>query len=111
MHFIHVRSAVEDATPIVLTHTYPGSFVDFLDMIGPLTDPESHGGRARGRLPRRDPLACPASGFSTPLADGDWTMARVARTWDALMRGLGYDVLRRPRQRRAARSSPASSRS
>jgi pimeloyl-ACP methyl ester carboxylesterase len=90
VHFVHVRSAVEDATPIVLTHTYPGSFADFLDVIGPLTDPVAHGGRAEDAFHVVIP-SIPGFGFSTPLAEGDWTMARVARTWDALMRGLGYD--------------------
>ncbi|TWF77762.1 pimeloyl-ACP methyl ester carboxylesterase [Pseudonocardia hierapolitana] len=90
VHFLHVRSAVEDATPIVLTHTYPGSFADFLDVIGPLTDPEAHGGRAEDAFHVVIP-SIPGFGFSTPLAEGEWTMARVARTWDALMRGLGYD--------------------
>jgi epoxide hydrolase len=90
IHFVHVRSAVEDATPIVLTHTYPGSFVDHLDMIGPLTDPESYGGRAEDAFHVVIP-SMPGFGFSTPMAEGDWTMARVARTWDRLMRGLGYE--------------------
>jgi epoxide hydrolase len=90
VHFLHVRSAVEGATPIVLTHTYPGSFADFLDMIGPLTDPEAHGGRAEDAFHVVIP-SIPGFGFSTPLSEGDWTMARVARTWDTLMRGLGYE--------------------
>ena len=90
VHFIHVRSTVENATPIVLTHTYPGSFVDFLDVIGPLTDPEAHGGRAEDAFHVVVPTL-PGFGFSTPLSEGEWTMARVAQTWDALMRGLGYD--------------------
>ncbi|MEJ3651440.1 epoxide hydrolase family protein [Actinomycetes bacterium KLBMP 9759] len=90
VHFLHVRSAVEDATPLVLTHTYPGSFADFLDVIGPLTDPEAHGGSAADAFHVVVP-SIPGFGFSTPLADGEWTMARVARTWDALMRGLGYE--------------------
>lgn len=90
VHFVHVRSAVEDTTPIVLTHTYPGSFADFLDVIGPLTDPVAHGGRPEDAFHVVIP-SIPGFGFSTPLADGDWTAARVARTWDALMRGLGYD--------------------
>jgi epoxide hydrolase len=90
VHFLHVRSAVEDATPIVLTHTYPGSFADFLDVIGPLTDPVAHGGRAEDAFHVVIP-SIPGFGFSTPLAEGEWRMARVARTWDALMRGLGYD--------------------
>ena len=74
----------------MLTHTYPGSFVDFLDLIGPLTDPVAHGGRAEDAFHVVIP-SIPGFGFSTPLADGGWTMARVARTWDALMRRLGYD--------------------
>lgn len=89
IHFLHVRSAVEDATPIVLTHTYPGSFADYLDLIGPLTDPEAHGGRAEDAFHVVIP-SMPGMGFSTPLADQGWTMGRVARTWDTLMRGLGY---------------------
>jgi epoxide hydrolase len=90
VHFVHVRSAVEDATPIVLTHTYPGSFADFLDVIGPLTDPEAHGGRREDAFHVVVP-SIPGFGFSTPLSEGAWTMARVARTWDTLMRGLGYE--------------------
>jgi pimeloyl-ACP methyl ester carboxylesterase len=89
VHFVHVRSAIEGATPIVLTHTYPGSFAEFLDVIGPLTDPVAHGGREEDAFHVVIP-SIPGFGFSTPLAEGDWTMARVARTWDALMRGLGY---------------------
>jgi epoxide hydrolase len=90
VHFVHVRSAVEDATPIVLTHTYPGSFAEFLDVIGPLTDPEAHGGRREDAFHVVIP-SIPGFGFSTPLSEGAWTMARVARTWDTLMRGLGYE--------------------
>lgn len=90
VHFLHVRSRHEDATPIVLTHTYPGSFLDFLDVIEHLTDPEAHGGRAEDAFHVVVP-SMPGMGFSTPVAEGDWTMARVARLWDVLMRGLGYD--------------------
>lgn len=90
IHFIHVRSQHEDATPVVLTHTYPGSFVDFLDVIGPLTDPEAYGGRAEDAFHVVVP-SLPGLGFSTPDTDGAWTMARVAGLWDALMRGLGYE--------------------
>lgn len=80
IHLVHVRSANEDATPLLLAHTYPGSFVDFLDLIPQLTD-EFH-----LVIP-----TLPGVGFSQPLSDGEWTTARVARTWDTLMRGLGYD--------------------
>lgn len=90
VHFIHVPSAVEGATPLLLAHTYPGSFVDFLDMIGPLTDPVAYGGSAEDAFSVVVP-SIPGFGFSTPLVERGWTMARVARTFDTLMRRLGYD--------------------
>jgi pimeloyl-ACP methyl ester carboxylesterase len=90
VHFVHVRSAEPAATPLLLLHTYPGSFVEFLDLIGPLTDPVAHGGRAEDAFDIVVP-SMPGFGFSTPLTGGDWTMARVAQTYDALMRGLGYE--------------------
>ena len=88
IHFLHVRSRHENATPLLLTHTYPGSFVDFLDLIGPLTDPEAHGGSADEAFHVVVP-SMPGFGFSTPMV-GDWTMGRVAEVFDTLMRGLGY---------------------
>ncbi len=90
VHFLHVRSAYAEATPVLLCHTYPGSFVDFLDVIGPLTDPEAYGGRAEDACHVVIPSA-PGMGFSTPLAESGWTIGRVARAYDTLMRGLGYD--------------------
>ena len=90
LHFIHVPSAEPNATPLLLIHSYPGSFVDFLDMIGPLTDPVAHGGKAEDAFSVVVP-SIPGFGFSTPLAGGGWTMAKVARTFDTLMRQLGYD--------------------
>lgn len=90
IHFIHVPSAEADATPLLLAHSYPGSFVDFLDMIGPLTDPVAHGGRAEDAFSVVVP-SMPGFGFSTPVEDRGWTMARVARTYDTLMRRLGYE--------------------
>lgn len=89
IHFIHVPSVEEDATPLLLLHTYPGSFVDFLDMIGPLTDPVAHGGKAEDAFSVVVP-SMPGFAFSTPVTDSGWTMARVARTYDTLMRRLGY---------------------
>lgn len=89
VHFIHVPSVETNATPLLLVHTYPGSFVDFLDMIGPLTDPVAHGGRAEDAFSVVVP-SIPGFGFSTPLVDRGWTMARAARTFDTLMRRLGY---------------------
>jgi epoxide hydrolase len=90
IHFVHVPSKVEGATPLLLLHTYPGSFAEFLDMIGPLTDPVAHGGRAEDAFSVVVP-SMPGVGFSTPVVDRGWTMARVARTYDTLMRRLGYD--------------------
>ncbi|MFC9693312.1 epoxide hydrolase family protein [Kribbella sp. NPDC056951] len=90
VHFIHVPSKVEGATPLLLVHTYPGSFVDFLDMIGPLTDPAAYGGSDEDAFSVVVP-SIPGFGFSTPLVDRGWTMARVAKTFDTLMRRLGYD--------------------
>jgi pimeloyl-ACP methyl ester carboxylesterase len=90
IHFIHVRSAHEGATPLLLAHTYPGSAVDYLDMIELLTDPVAHGGRAEEAFDVVIPDA-PGYGFSQPLASAGWTTVRVAAAYDRLMRGLGYD--------------------
>ncbi|HET6297932.1 MAG TPA: epoxide hydrolase, partial [Kribbella sp.] len=90
IHFIHVPSVEADATPLLLIHTYPGSVVDFLDMIGPLTDPVAHGGKAEDAFSVVVP-SIPGFGFGSPLAERGWTMARVARAFDTLMRRLGYD--------------------
>lgn len=88
VHFIHVRSPHADATPLLLAHTYPGSSVDYLDMIDELVDPVAHGGRAEDAFDVVIPDA-PGYGFSNPLAGPGWTTARVARAYDRLMRGLG----------------------
>lgn len=90
IHFLHVRSPHADATPLLLTHTYPGSFADFLDVIGPLTDPAAHGGRAEDAFHLVIP-SLPGMGFSTPLSSTGWTLERTARAFDRLMRALGYE--------------------
>ncbi|KQZ82262.1 epoxide hydrolase [Microbacterium sp. Root166] len=90
IHFVHVRSPHADATPLLLAHTYPGSFVDYLDMIGPLVDPVAHGGRAEDAFDVVIPDA-PGFGFSQPVVEAGWTTARVASAYDTLMRRLGYD--------------------
>src|SRR4051794_21998640 len=77
VHFIHAPSVEADATPLLLIHTYPGSFLDFLDMIGPLTDPVAHGGRREDAFSVVVP-SIPGFGFSTPLVGSGWTMAKVA---------------------------------
>ena len=90
VHFLHVRSAVADATPLLLVHSYPGSILDFLDMIDPLVDPVAHGGRPEDAFHLVIP-SLPGMGFSTPLSSTEWTMERTARAFDRLMRGLGYE--------------------
>ncbi|WP_194408928.1 epoxide hydrolase family protein [Microbacterium cremeum] len=90
IHFVHVRSPHEGATPLLLAHTYPGSFADYLDMIGPLVDPVAHGGRAEDAFDVVVPDA-PGFGFSQPVTTAGWTTARVAAAYDTLMRRLGYD--------------------
>ena len=90
IHFIHVRSENPGATPLLLAHTYPGSSVDYLDLIDQLVDPVPHGGKAEDAFDVVIPDA-PGFGFSQPLTAAGWTTARVAAAYDALMRGLGYE--------------------
>ena len=90
VHFLHVPSAEAGATPLLLAHTYPGSFLDYLDMIEPLTDPVGHGGRAEDAFSVVVPSP-PGFAFSTPVVDRAWTIGRVARTYDTLMGRLGYE--------------------
>ncbi|MFF8959399.1 epoxide hydrolase family protein [Streptomyces sp. NPDC014894] len=90
VHFLHVRSARPDATALILTHGWPGSVVEFLDLIGPLTDPVAHGGRAEDAFHVVIP-SLPGFGFSGPVADAGWDTARIARAWAELMRRLGYE--------------------
>lgn len=89
VHFIHVRSPHADATPLILAHTYPGSSIDYLDLIDRLVDPVAHGGRAEDAFDVVIPDA-PGYGFSNPVLEPGWTTARVARAYDELMRRLGY---------------------
>lgn len=90
IHFLHVRSAEPDAFPIVLTHGWPGSFAEFVDMIGPLVDPVAHGGRAEDAFHVVVP-SFPGYAFSTPVTESGWGSARVAAAWDTLMARLGYE--------------------
>lgn len=90
IHFQHVRSHHPKAVPLLLAHTYPGSFHEFADLIDHLVNPTAHGGRAEDAFHLVIP-SMPGFAFSTPLSDGKWTMARIATAWDALMRGLGYE--------------------
>lgn len=90
IHFAHIRSTVPDATPVILTHGWPGSFLEFLHLIGPLTDPESHGGERADAMHLIIP-SLPGFGFSTPLLSAGWTTTHIAETWIHLMDRLGYD--------------------
>jgi pimeloyl-ACP methyl ester carboxylesterase len=90
IHFLHVRSAEPDALPLLLTHGWPGSIVEFLDVIGPLTDPVAHGGEAADAFHVVIP-ALPGFGFSGPTADDNWTFERIGRAWASLMAELGYE--------------------
>jgi pimeloyl-ACP methyl ester carboxylesterase len=89
IHFLHVRSPEPDALPLVLTHGWPGSVVEFLDVIGPLTDPRAHGGASEDAFHVVIP-SLPGFGFSGPTADAGWGTERIARAWAELMRRLGY---------------------
>jgi pimeloyl-ACP methyl ester carboxylesterase len=90
IHFLHVRSPEADARPLVLTHGWPGSIAEFLDVIGPLTDPQAHGGDPADAFHLVVP-ALPGYGWSgKPTATG-WNVTRTAEAWRTLMTGLGYD--------------------
>ncbi|MDN5780446.1 MAG: epoxide hydrolase [Luteimonas sp.] len=89
IQFIHVRSREPNALPLILTHGWPGSPLEFLDTIGPLTDPVAHGGRAEDAFDVVIP-AIPGYGFSGKPTEGGWNPDRVGRAWDVLMKRLGY---------------------
>jgi pimeloyl-ACP methyl ester carboxylesterase len=90
IHFLHVRSSEPDALPLILTHGWPGSIVEFLDIIGPLTDPRGHGSDPADAFHLVIP-SLPGYGFSGPTRDTGWTTNRIATAWAALMRRLGYE--------------------
>jgi epoxide hydrolase len=90
VHFLHVRSEHADATPVILTHGWPGSIVEFLDMIGPLTDPTAHGGQADDAFHVVIP-SIPGFGLSGPTPDGGWDSYRIATAFAGLMDRLGYE--------------------
>lgn len=90
IHFLHVKSPNPDALPLVLTHGWPGSVVEFLDIIGPLTDPAAYGGDAADAFHLVIP-SLPGFGFSGPVSESGWTRARIGQTWAKLMEQLGYD--------------------
>ncbi|MEU2282406.1 epoxide hydrolase family protein [Streptomyces sp. NPDC013178] len=90
VHFLHITSPEPDATPLLLTHGWPGSVAEFLDVIGPLSDPRAHGGDPSQAFHLVIP-SIPGYGFSRPLPQTGWDTGRIARAWAELMARLGYD--------------------
>ncbi len=90
IHFIHVRSQHENALPLIMTHGWPGSVIELLETIGPLTDPTAYGGNAEDAFHLVLP-SLPGYGFSSEPAELGWDAARTARAWAELMKRLGYD--------------------
>jgi pimeloyl-ACP methyl ester carboxylesterase len=89
IHFIHVKSAHENALPLIMTHGWPGSVIELLEAIGPLTDPNAHGGKAEDAFDLVLP-SLPGYGFSGEPTELGWNVGRVAKAWAELMRRLGY---------------------
>jgi epoxide hydrolase len=90
VHFLHVRSPEPDALPLILTHGWPGSIVEFLELIGPLSDPRAHGADPADAFHLVVPTP-PGFGLSGPTREAGWTVARVAAAWAELMARLGYE--------------------
>jgi epoxide hydrolase len=90
VHFLHVRSSEPEALPLIMTHGWPGSIVEFLDIIGPLTDPRAHGGDPADAFHLVIP-SIPGFGLSGPTSEPGWSAGRVGRAFAELMSRLGYD--------------------
>jgi microsomal epoxide hydrolase len=89
VHFLHVRSAEPDALPLIMTHGWPGSIVEFLEVIRPLTDPRGHGGDPKDAFHVVAP-SIPGFGFSGPTHEAGWDIKRIAGAFAELMKRLGY---------------------
>jgi len=89
IHFIHVKSPHEDALPLIMTHGWPGSVIELLETVGPLTDPTAHGGRAEDAFDLVLP-SVPGYGYSAEPTELGWYAGRVAQAWGKLMPRLGY---------------------
>jgi pimeloyl-ACP methyl ester carboxylesterase len=89
IHFIHVKSKHEDALPLIMTHGWPGSVIELLETVGPLTDPTAHGGTAGDAFHLVLP-SLPGYGFSGKPTELGWDSGRIARAWAVLMERLGY---------------------
>jgi pimeloyl-ACP methyl ester carboxylesterase len=90
IHFVHVRSKHSGALPLIMTHGWPGSVIEMIDSVGPLTDPTAHGGTAADAFHLVLP-SLPGYGFSSEPAEVGWDLVRTAKAWAELMRRLGYD--------------------
>jgi epoxide hydrolase len=90
IHFIHMRSPQQNALPIILTHGWPGSVVEFMEVIGPLSDPTRYGGRAEDAFHVVVP-SLPGFAFSEKPVETGWDVNRIARAWATLMPRLGYE--------------------
>ena len=89
IHFLHVRSKHANALPLILTHGWPGSVIEFLKVVGPLTDPTAHGGGAEDAFHIVVP-SLPGFGFSDKPTERGWGLPRIARAWAVLMKRVGY---------------------
>jgi pimeloyl-ACP methyl ester carboxylesterase len=89
IHFIHVKSSNENALPLIMTHGWPGSVIEMIDAVGPLTDPTAHGGSADDAFHLVLP-SLPGYGFSREPAEVGWDLGQTARAWAELMSRLGY---------------------
>ncbi|HEX7310278.1 MAG TPA: epoxide hydrolase [Gaiellaceae bacterium] len=89
IHFIHVKSQHEDALPLIMTHGWPGSVIELLEAVGPLTDPTAHGGSAEDAFHLVLP-SLPGYGFSDEPTEVGWNVGRIAKAWAELMHRLGY---------------------
>ncbi|MDK4731492.1 epoxide hydrolase family protein [Rhizobium sp. CNPSo 3490] len=91
IHFIHVQSKHPEALPLIMTHGWPGSVFELLEVVGPLTDPTAHGGKAEDAFHLVLP-SIPGFGFSEKPRTTGWNPQRIAGAWDTLMKRLGYET-------------------
>src|SRR6476646_4470624 len=89
VHFIHVKSQHDDALPLIMTHGWPGSVIELLETVGPLTDPTAHGGKAEDAFHLVLP-SVPGYGFSGEPKEVGWDSGRTGQAWAVLMKRLGY---------------------
>ena len=89
IHFIHVKSPHQNAMPLIITHGWPGSVIELLEVVGPLTNPTAHGGRAEDAFDLVLP-SLPGYGFSAEPPETGWDPSRIALAWAELMHRLGY---------------------